>query len=62
MLISAAYASPEHGLAVGFQLELEDASVKEMTWDGTTPLYVFFVPEDGSAEQAVGLTLNVDQL
>ncbi|MGA9141941.1 MAG: YkgJ family cysteine cluster protein [Methanocella sp.] len=62
MLVSAAYASPEQGLAVGFQLELEAASIKEMTWDGTTPLYVFFIPEDGSAEQAVGLTLNVDQL
>jgi Fe-S-cluster containining protein len=62
MMVSAAYAAPERGLAVGFQLELEDASIKEMTWDGTTPLYVFFAPEDGSSEQAVGLTLNIDQL
>ena len=62
LLVSAAYASPERGLAVGFQIELEDASIKEMTWNGTTPLYVFFVPEDEEAGQAVGLTLNVDQL
>jgi Fe-S-cluster containining protein len=62
MLVSAAYAAPDRGLAVGFQLELEDASIKEMTWDGTTPLYVFFMPEGEEAGQAVGLTLNVDQL
>jgi Fe-S-cluster containining protein len=62
LLVSAAYASPERGLAVGFQIELEDASIKEMTWNGATPLYVFFVPEGEEAGQAVGLTLNVDQL
>ena len=45
LLVSAAYASQERGLAVGFQIELEDASIKEMTWNGATPLYVFFVPE-----------------
>ncbi len=67
-LISAVYAVPEGGAAaqggaaVGFQLALEDASLREMTWEGKTPLYVFFVPEDGGTEQAVGLTLNVDQL
>lgn len=62
MLVSATYAAPDRGLAVGFQLELEDASVREMTWDGKTPLYVFFIPEGEEAGQAVGLTLNVDQL
>jgi hypothetical protein len=62
LLVSAAYASPERSLAVGFQLELEDASIKEMTWNGATPLYVFFIPEGEEAGQAVGLTLNVDQL
>jgi Fe-S-cluster containining protein len=62
LLVSAAYASPEHSLAVGFQIELEDASIKEMTWNGATPLYVFFIPEGEEAGQAVGLTLNVDQL
>ncbi len=62
VLVSAAYASPELGIAVGFQIELEDASIKEMSWNGATPLYVFFVPENEEAGQAVGLTLNVDQL
>ena len=62
LLVSAAYASQERGLAVGFQIEMEDASIKEMTWNGATPLYVFFVPEGEEAGQAVGLTLNVDQL
>jgi Fe-S-cluster containining protein len=62
VLVSAAYASPERGFAIGFQLELEDASLKEMSWNGETPLYVFFVPEGEEAGQAVGLTLNVDQL
>ena len=45
LLVSAAYASQERGLAVGFQIELEDDSIKEMTWNGATPLYIFFVPE-----------------
>jgi Fe-S-cluster containining protein len=62
LLVSAAYAAAERGLAIGFQLELEDASIREMTWNGATPLYIFFVPEDEEAGQAVGLTLNVDQL
>lgn len=62
MLVSAVYSAPATGPAVGFQLELEDASVKEMTWNGATPLYVFFIPEDEASGQAVGLTLEVDQL
>ena len=57
-IVSAVYGSSEGSFALGFQLEVSKEKLNELTKDGTLPLYVFFLPKDGSTSQAAGLSLT----
>jgi hypothetical protein len=57
-LISAVYAPSAGRKAIGFQLEIDDASLEAVSRGCTGMLYVFFLPDDGSSTRAVGLVIS----
>jgi Fe-S-cluster containining protein len=56
--ISAVYGSSVDGVAIGFQLEADAAEMERLSDGGARPVYVFFLPEDGSSTKAVGLAIG----
>lgn len=56
--ISAVYASSADRAAIGFQLETDAITVERLSDGGARPMYVFFLPEDGSTTKAVGLAVG----
>lgn len=56
--ISAVYGSSADGASIGFQLEADAAEMGRLSNGGVKPVYVFFLPEDGSSTKAVGLAVG----
>lgn len=56
--VSAVYGSSADNVAIGFQLEVAADAIERLTSGGAGPMYVFFLPEDGSTTKAVGLTVG----
>lgn len=56
--ISAVYASSVDKVAIGFQIETNAAAVDRLSGERTQPVYIFFLPDDGSTTKAIGLAVN----
>jgi Fe-S-cluster containining protein len=58
-IVSAVHGSSADGIALGFQFDVESATLAMITKNGMLPLYAFFVPESGEPEKMVGFKLAV---
>ncbi len=58
-IVSAIHGSSADGITLGFQFDLDSATMAVLTRNGTQPVYAFFVPESGEDTKMVGFKLSI---